>query len=196
MPAAPWVLVPFDRHSAHLDAIAALYDRVWGGGSALVRRHAAYPGFKGLAALTPADQLAGFAYGSTVLPGQWWTERVAPLLGPERAERYFLGSFALGELIVAPEHRRRGLATRLIRGTLAGLPHTQATLSTQRDNHPARALYERLGFTYLIAEEGKPSVVMHRPLPLASAHPARTLPNTDAELPPPDDQDNTCYLSR
>lgn len=171
MPPTPRVLVPFDLHSPQLNAIAVLYDRVWGGGSALVRRHATYPGFKGLAALAPSGELAGFAYGSTVLPGQWWTERITPLLGPERATRYFIGSFAVGELVVAPEHRRCGLAVRLMRAVLAGLPHPQATLSTQGDNIPARTLYERLGFTYLIGPTPStggrtPYVVMHRPLPL------------------------------
>ena len=173
-PMAPAHLVPFDRHSPHLDAISALCERVWGGAGATaqVARHATYPGFKGIVALTPGGEVAGYVYGATALAGQWWTEQIAPLLGAERTARVLIGSFAVTELAVAPEHRRHGLARQLMQVVLADLPQPQATLSTECDNTAARALYEQLGFTYLIERmsftaAGVPYVVMHRWLPLS-----------------------------
>jgi hypothetical protein len=74
---APSHLVPFDRHSPHLDAISALCERVWGGAGATaqVARHATYPGFKGIVALTPGGGatakrsvvVAGVASRSSIL---------------------------------------------------------------------------------------------------------------------------------
>ena len=55
------------------------------------------------------------------------------------------------ELYVAPDHRGRGAATRLVeqlsRGELWGGVPVAIDLEVTPDNHRARALYERLGFT-------------------------------------------------
>lgn len=173
-----FAIVPWTPDSPHFPAVLALFDRVWpergdegSGISAQTRRHATYPDFKGIAALTPAGELVGLAYGTADLPGMWWHEHIAPVLGPEATARHLTGSFAVTELAVAPEWRRRGLATRLMRELLAGLPHARATLSTERHNAAARALYERLGFAYLVESmvftpDDAPYVIMGRPLPL------------------------------
>jgi ribosomal protein S18 acetylase RimI-like enzyme len=47
-------------------------------------------------------------------------------------------------LVVAPAAARRGIGTALVRSVLAGRRPT--VVATGRDNVPARALYERLGF--------------------------------------------------
>ena len=47
-------------------------------------------------------------------------------------------------LVVAPAAARRGIGTALVRSVLAGGRPT--VVATGRDNTPARALYERLGF--------------------------------------------------
>lgn len=148
---------PLDLASPALDGVIALYNTVWGksgagaaSADAQIRRHAGYPGFKAVVALTPGGEAAGFAYGYTDTPGQWWHERVAEHLGPERTARELTESFCVTELAVRPSHRRRGLGRRLLAALLADLPHPAATLSTQRDNLPARALYEAAGWDYLI----------------------------------------------
>lgn len=140
-----------------LDDVIALYNAVWGksgagaaAADAQIRRHPRYPGFKAVVARAPDGRAVGFAYGYTDTPGQWWHERVAEHLGVERTARDLTGSFCVTELAVAPSQRRRGLGRRLFATLLAGLPHTAATLSTQRDNLPARALYEAAGWEYLI----------------------------------------------
>jgi ribosomal protein S18 acetylase RimI-like enzyme len=150
-------ILPLDPASPMLKSVIALYNAVWGksgagatSADAQIRRHAGYPGFKAVVALTPEGQAVGFAYGYTNTPGQWWHERVAENLGAERTARELTGSFCVTELAVMSSHRRRGLGRRLLAQLLADLPHRAATLSTQRDNLAARALYEAAGWDYLI----------------------------------------------
>ncbi|MGK5114253.1 MULTISPECIES: GNAT family N-acetyltransferase [unclassified Geodermatophilus] len=49
-------------------------------------------------------------------------------------------------LVVAPTGLRRGTATALVRALLGRAGPRPAVVATGRDNVPARALYERLGF--------------------------------------------------
>jgi|SRR5579871_673969 ribosomal protein S18 acetylase RimI-like enzyme len=161
-----------DAHSPYFAGAVLLYDRIWGEGRGHepMMRHATYPGFKGIVALTPDARVAGFIYGTTNLPGQWWYEQVAPVLGPEDTARYLNGTFYVTELGVDPAFRRHGLGARLLSAVLADLPHSGATLSTQCDNLPARSLYEREGWRYLIeamrfSADGPEFVIMYRPLP-------------------------------
>jgi len=155
---APISIQPLALSSSALDGVIALYNAVWGksgagaaSADAQIRRHASYPGFKAVVALARDGRAVGFAYGYTDTPGQWWHERVAEQLGVERTARELTGSFCVTELAVAPSHRRHGLGRRLLDTLFVGLPHAAATLSTQRDNLPARALYEAAGWEYLIA---------------------------------------------
>ncbi len=154
----PITIQPLDLAGSALDDVIALYNAVWGksgaGAAAVdaqIRRHPRYPGFKAVVARAPDDRAVGFAYGYTNAPGQWWHERVAEHLGAERTAGELTGSFCVTELAVLPSHRRHGLGRRLLAALLADLPHAAATLSTQRDNRPARALYEAAGWDYLIA---------------------------------------------
>ncbi len=173
MSSTSYRLALFDLGSPLLPGVLDVYQRVWGdrGFQPQVRRHATYPGFKGIAALAPSGEIAGYIYGTSTLPGQWWPDRIAAVIGRELAERRLYGSFNVTELGVRAEHRRRGLATRLMRSLLAGLPHQHVTLSTEYANHPARTLYEGLGFGYLVermyfAEGAEEYAVLDRPLPL------------------------------
>ena len=51
---------------------------------------------------------------------------------------------------VDPAQRRRGLGTRLINAVIRRMPErcTSVVLEVRRDNVPARALYEQLGFQH------------------------------------------------
>lgn len=56
----------------------------------------------------------------------------------------------INNLAVLPPYRRAGVATALLDCVLregARLGAVRATLEVRRSNHPARALYERFGFT-------------------------------------------------
>jgi ribosomal protein S18 acetylase RimI-like enzyme len=148
-----YVLLPFESdRSPHFGAAARLYTSVWVGDNKdwAMRRHATWPGFRGLVARTPPGDVAGAVYGYTDLPGQWWHDHIAAELGPEATARWLTGSFCVTELAVALGQRRHGLGRRLLRAILVGLPHTGATLSTQTSNAPARALYESEGWRYLL----------------------------------------------
>jgi len=64
-------------------------------------------------------------------------------------------------LAVDAEHRRCGLGTALMEAALARLPAGPVYLELARDNAPARALYERLGFA--LHREDEASCVLMRP---------------------------------
>jgi ribosomal protein S18 acetylase RimI-like enzyme len=166
-------LRPFDVESPLLEGAVAVYKRVWGGDSKeyALYRHATYPGFKGMAAVARDGAVLGAVYGYTDAPGQWWHEHIAAVLGPAETARWLTGSFAVTELAVLPEWRRAGIARLLLRGVLRGLSTNGATLSTQVENHPARALYESEGWRYLIPRmtfgaDPTEYVIMRRDLPL------------------------------
>lgn len=82
------------------------------------------------------------------------TLRLALAVGPEGPVGYSMAGAegeegTLGRLAVVPERRRTGIATALAAEALGFLADAGArcvTLSTQRDNEAARALYGRLGF--------------------------------------------------
>lgn len=165
-------LARFDGAAPYFGAVVRMYNAVWGGDSKeyALQRHMGYPGFKGIAALTEDGEVAGAIYGYTDLPGQWWHEHVARALGSRATKRWLTGSFGVAELAVRAEFRRRGLGRALLRTVLAGLPHRGATLSTQLDNAPARALYTAEGWRTLVARmrfdpSGVEYIILRRDLP-------------------------------
>lgn len=57
------------------------------------------------------------------------------------------GDVHLAELVVDPDHRRRGHGRTLVDGVVARCdPGTRVTLLVAVDNDPARSLYESIGF--------------------------------------------------
>lgn len=178
MSIAPYTIVQLDGQPSDLAAIAALYDRIWGQFNARteLREHRAAPGFTGRIARAPDSTLVGYAYGITAQPAERWVARVATYLAPEVLAREIIGSFFVTELAVAPEHQRRGLGAALMGAVLADCRHDRASIATEHYNAPSRALYERLGFTYLLehvqfspasTSPGDDFVIMRRALPLA-----------------------------
>lgn len=63
-------------------------------------------------------------------------------------------SIDIERLIVDPDWHRKGLARRLV----TALPPGPATVSTGRDNQPARRLYEGLSFHHVEDEEVLPGL--------------------------------------
>jgi ribosomal protein S18 acetylase RimI-like enzyme len=84
-------------------------------------------------------------YGPITAAGVAWRGlRAESVLKPPRP-----GELYIGHICVHPDHRRRGIARKLLeylmeRGRGAGLQ--SAVLDVATDNAPARALYEGLGF--------------------------------------------------
>lgn len=69
-------------------------------------------------------------------------DRVVGALGYRTEE----GVVDLDRLIVDPSFHRRGIASRLVKRVLA--EGSRVTVSTGRENAPARRLYESLGFAH------------------------------------------------
>jgi ribosomal protein S18 acetylase RimI-like enzyme len=173
-------------------------DRTLSGREAIMERHAASPGFRGLTA-HDNGQLVGFCYGFHGENGQWWHDMVAAALasrsagavacgarsgGTVAAHRAWLDdSFEIAELHVLPSWQGRGIGRSLLLTIAAGRPERTAVLSTADAPTRARRLYRGVGFTDLLTDfrfsGGEPPyAVMGATLPLdASAGPRSASPS-------------------
>jgi ribosomal protein S18 acetylase RimI-like enzyme len=159
-------------------------DRTLSGREAIMDRHAASPGFRGLTALVNG-QVAGFTYGFHGENGQWWHDMVAAALatrsgagapdpGTDHGEgpRAWLDdSFEIAELHVLPSWQGRGIGRSLLLTLASGRPERTAVLSTADAPTKARRLYRGLGFADLLTDfrfsGGEPPyAVMGATLPL------------------------------
>lgn len=159
------------RHSFTLLEAARIYHAVWQDESvryvdavALLNRHAGYPGFAGLLARDANGQAVAMAYGHTTRPGQWWHDRVQPVM-PAACATWLDDCFVLVELAVLPDHRRRGVGRGLVEHLLRDRPEARAALSIQEANGPARSFYGTLGWEPIagpirFAPAGSPYVIL------------------------------------
>jgi ribosomal protein S18 acetylase RimI-like enzyme len=169
-------------------------DRTLSGREAIMERHAASPGFRGLTAHDDG-QLVGFCYGFHGENGQWWHDMVAAALGSRcggtgstgavSAQRTWLDdSFEIAELHVLPTSQGNGIGRSLLLTIAAGRPERTAVLSTADAPTRARRLYRGVGFTDLLTDfrfsGGEPPyAVMGATLPLdASAAPRSARPSS------------------
>ena len=125
-------------------------------------RHAGRADFRFLAAFGPGRELAGFAYGYTGAPGQWWYDRVAAALDADGRGRWIEERhFELTELAVRPDFQGRGVGTRLLEAVLAGLTHRAALLSALADNARVVGFYRGRGWDVVLDrlrfERGRPA---------------------------------------
>ena len=163
-------------------------DRTLSGREAIMERHAASPGFRGLAAQADG-QLAGFTYGFHGETGQWWHDMVAAALasrsGPavpagDAAAPSITGpdgwlddSFEIAELHVLPRWQGHGIGRSLLLTVADARPERTAVLSTADAPTRARRLYRAVGFTDLLTDfrfsgTEPPYAVMGAILPLAA----------------------------
>jgi ribosomal protein S18 acetylase RimI-like enzyme len=179
---------------AAIRALVAVYaaamsppDRTLSGREAIMDRHAASPGFRGLTAHVDG-LLAGFTYGFHGENGQWWHDMVAAALatrsrsgtslagyaGDDTPGAWLDDSFEVAELHVVPPWQGRGIGRSLLLSLAAGRPERTAVLSTADAPTKARRLYRGLGFTDLLTDfrfsgSEPPYAVMGALLPLAAA---------------------------
>ena len=175
-------LGPAEFRSA-IDGFVAVYaaamkppERMLAGRDIIMERHAANPGFRGLAAVISREgdfpargapvprspwpeppwsdysALAGFTYGFHGVPGQWWHDVVAGALahGPRDGRAYLDDSFEVAELHVVPACQGMGIGSELLRRLTADRQERTAVLSTMDTESPARRLYRTAGFTDLL----------------------------------------------
>jgi ribosomal protein S18 acetylase RimI-like enzyme len=160
-------------------------DRTLSGREAIMDRHAANPGFRGLTAQVDG-RLAGFTYGFHGESGQWWHDMVAAALATrsgtgsaagyadsEPPRTWLDDSFEIAELHVLPSWQGRGIGRSLLLSLASGRPERTAVLSTADAPTTARRLYRGVGFTDLLTDfrfsgTEPPYAVMGAPLPLAA----------------------------
>ena len=158
-------------------------DRTLSGREAIMERHAASPGFRGLVAQADGE-LAGFTYGFHGETGQWWHDMVAAALatrsgpaGPEgegaTSGGWLNDSFEIAELHVLPGWQGNGIGRSLLLTVAGGRPERTAVLSTADAPTRARRLYRAVGFTDLLTDfrfsgSEPPYAVMGATLPLAA----------------------------
>jgi GNAT superfamily N-acetyltransferase len=161
-------------------------DRTLSGREAIMDRHAASPGFRGLTAHVDG-RLTGFTYGFHGESGQWWHDMVAAALATRSATgvsaEYAGGdapcawlddSFEVAELHVLPPCQGSGIGRSLLLSLVSGRPERTAVLSTADAPTRARRLYRGVGFTDLLTDfrfsgNEPPYAVMGALLPLAAA---------------------------
>jgi len=161
-------------------------DRSLSGREAIMDRHAASPGFRGLTAQVNG-QLTAFTYGFHGESGQWWHDMVAAALATrsgtgvtaaEYAEVEAPGawlddSFEVAELHVLPSWQAQGIGRSLLLSLTSGRPERTAVLSTADAPTKARRLYRGVGFTDLLTDfrfsgSEPPYAVMGALLPLST----------------------------
>ncbi len=162
-------------------------DRTLSGREAIMDRHAASPGFRGLTAHVDG-RLAGFTYGFHGENGQWWHDMVAAALatrsaagaqgagyaGDDAPGAWLDDSFEVAELHVLPPWQGKGIGRSLLLSLASGRPERTAVLSTADAPTRARRLYRGVGFTDLLTDfrfsgSEPPYAVMGALLPLATA---------------------------
>jgi ribosomal protein S18 acetylase RimI-like enzyme len=93
----------------------------------------------------------GFAYGfpTPEVPADGWYGSLREAVGPDAAEHWLVGQFAVVWIAVHPDWRGRGLGRRLRERLLADAGTGRAWLVTHDLDTPARGLYRSLGFREL-----------------------------------------------
>ncbi len=121
--------------------------------------YAERPGFRCyIARDTERGDIAGFAFGHTLRPGNSWWDNVPPAMDEAARERWLRDCWVLVEFAVAPEWQGRGIGGKLHDAALAGLPHTTAILSTPQMETNALALYRKRGWVTLLSDFSLPDV--------------------------------------
>ncbi|HEV8556095.1 MAG TPA: GNAT family N-acetyltransferase [Actinophytocola sp.] len=108
-------------------------------------RRAAQPAFRLVVATTDGKPV-GFAFGHQLTADtKWWQGATTPL--PDSIVREHAGrTFAIIELAVAAEYRRRGIAKAMHDALLVDAKEERATLLVRPEAMPARTAYERWGY--------------------------------------------------
>jgi GNAT superfamily N-acetyltransferase len=99
-----------------------------------------------LATAREGSTLAGFTFGFPLPPDTSWWSRLLTPLPPEMTREWPGRSFAVIEMGVRPEHRRRRVGSRLHDLLLSGRPEERATLNADPEAAPAQAAYRRWGW--------------------------------------------------
>jgi ribosomal protein S18 acetylase RimI-like enzyme len=173
----PWTPADLARR---LDDVVAVYGEAMGYRPELLEARRGYiathvrrPGFRAVATLTVEGALAGFGYGYTSAPGQWWHDQVRAAVA--QPDRHWLDQcFEVVELHVRPARQGHGLGAHQLRTLLDMAGERTTLLSTpEADERASRAwrLYRRFGFVDVLRDfhfpgDDRAFAVLGRRLPL------------------------------
>lgn len=137
--------------------LRAVYEAMYGipagkraGFEPVLIEHSQREGFRLCTAIDQeSEQVIGFGYGFTGLPGQPWRDSLAKVVGIEMAAEWLTGHFEFAEFGMIPTKRRFGIGTQLYQALFKGLPHERAILTVREENNPARRFYDKQGWTVL-----------------------------------------------
>ncbi|WP_024800448.1 GNAT family N-acetyltransferase [Nocardia sp. BMG51109] len=153
-----------------LDAVCDIYDQVfseppfvWPEGEsgrhrAMMDRLIEDPTF-GIALARTPDDLVGFVYGVGLKPdGPWWDGFQQPV--PDDLVREWDGrTFAVIDLAVQQNWRRRGLGRRLLDVLSSSRPEERATLAVQPQAADSHAFYAAVGEWRSVGRQDTPGYV-------------------------------------
>jgi GNAT superfamily N-acetyltransferase len=121
-----------------------------------IERHATMSGFSAVIAYAHEEPVS-FAYGIT-LPAttRWWATIQPPLADPAFTREDGHRTFALFELIVAPEHQGHGVGRRIHDHLLATRNEQRVTTATYHGNTHARNTYTKWGYRHIGTRQPAP----------------------------------------
>ena len=155
-----------------IDKIASLYNTIWNSEDTTIKeriwKHSTYTGYKGIILLRN-EEVVGFAYGYTSLPGQYYHEKLTKEFTSEEYNHWLTNCFEFVELAVHPGYRKQGFGQMLIKKLLQDVDSKTAVLTTQVNNNSARSLYESLNWLtlkepFFPGEENNPYIILGKEL--------------------------------
>ena len=173
-----------------LDDVVTVYGEAMGYRRELLQTRRGYigahvrrNGFRAVATLSTEGALAGFGYGYTSGPGQWWHDQVRSALDDHGRDHWLSDCFEVVELHVLPRAQGHGVGARQLRALLAMADGKTVLLSTpEADEQKSRAwrLYRRFGFVdvlrdFLFPGDERAFAILGRGLPLVD-RPAEDAP--------------------
>ncbi|WP_370296534.1 GNAT family N-acetyltransferase [Rossellomorea marisflavi] len=145
--------IPMEIRSPYFPRMVRLYSRLFNVERIPMeiqfRKHAKYPGHEGYLVVENGSVI-GYIYGYTSLAGQYYHDLLARHLLPD--QEWVRHAMELVELGVAPEHRGKGIAGRLMDALLEGRREEKALLTVRKENADAIRFYERKG--WVVVKEG------------------------------------------
>lgn len=142
-----------DNNKDKIEKMAELYKEIWvdDGDSIKTRflRHSTYVGYTGMVVQNDKNEIVGFAYGYTSLPGQYYNSLIEKEFDLKEKQKWLTDCFELVELAVHSSYRKQGIGKILMTKLFEEVENETTLLTTQVDNKQARNLYESLDWRVL-----------------------------------------------